>query len=59
MKYVKLSSLLVLSLLLFAPAAQADVECELESESYDLRARACTKCSALWRCGASGSRMTS
>ena len=38
MKYLKISSLLVLSLLLFAPAAQADVECELASESYDLRA---------------------
>jgi hypothetical protein len=38
MKYLKISSLLVLSLLLFAPAAQADVECNLSSEGYDLRA---------------------
>ena len=38
MKYLKISSLLVLSLLLFAPAAQAAVKCDLASESHDLRA---------------------
>ena len=42
MKYLKISSLLVLSLLLFAPAALADVECEvlqpfpvIRAESHD------------------------
>ena len=37
MKYLKISSLLVLSLLLFAPGAWADMECELESENTRLR----------------------
>ena len=37
MKYMKLSSLLVLSLLLFAPGAVADVTCELQSESRRIR----------------------
>ena len=38
MKYLKICSFAVLSLLLFAPAAMADVECELASENHDLRA---------------------
>ena len=37
MKYLKISSLLVLSLLLFAPAALADVECELRPNSQRIR----------------------
>ena len=37
MKYLKISSLLVLSLLLFAPAAMADVECELRPSSQRIR----------------------
>ena len=37
MKYLKISSLLVLSLLLFAPSAWADVECELRPNSQRLR----------------------
>ena len=37
MKYMKLSSLLVLSLLLFAPAAVAAVECDLNTESRRIR----------------------
>ena len=38
MKYLKISSLLVLSLLLFASPALADLKCNLQSESHDLRA---------------------
>ena len=38
MKYLKISSLLVLSLLLFAPAALADVECELRRSTAKVRA---------------------
>ena len=37
MKYLKISSLLVLSLLLFVPAALADVECELRPNSQRIR----------------------
>ena len=37
MKYLKISSLLVLSLLLFAPQALADVECELRPSSQRVR----------------------
>ena len=37
MKYMKLSSLLVLSLLVLAPSAWADVECELRPDSQQLR----------------------
>ena len=37
MKFLKISSLLVLSLLLFAPAALADVECELRPNSQRIR----------------------
>ena len=37
MKYLKISSLLVLSLLLFAPSAWADVECELRPGNQRLR----------------------
>ena len=37
MKYLKISSLLVLSLLLFVPAAVADVTCELRPNSKRLR----------------------
>ena len=37
MKYLKISSLLVLSLLLFVPAALADVECELRPSSQRVR----------------------
>ena len=37
MKYLKISSLLVLSLLLFAPAAFADVECEIRPNSQRIR----------------------
>ena len=38
MKYLKISSLLVLSLLLFAPAAWAQVECTLQPGVDRLRA---------------------
>ena len=38
MKYLKISSLLVLSLLLFAPAALADVECRLQPNLDSIRA---------------------
>ena len=38
MKYLKISSLLVLSLLLFAPAALADVECRLQPNLGSIRA---------------------
>ena len=38
MKYLKLSSLLVLSLLLFAPAAWADIECRLQPNLRSIRA---------------------
>ena len=37
MKYLKISSFLVLSLLLFAPAALADVECEVRPNSQRVR----------------------
>ena len=37
MKFLKISSLLVLSLLLFVPAALADVECELRPNSQRVR----------------------
>ena len=37
MKYLKISSLLVLSLLLFAPSALAQITCELNSESRRIR----------------------
>ena len=37
MKYLKISSLLVLSLLLFAPAALADVTCEIRPNSQRIR----------------------
>ena len=37
MKYLKISSLLVLSLLLFVPAALADVTCELRPNSQRIR----------------------
>ncbi|MDE0435324.1 MAG: hypothetical protein OXH92_15070 [Bryobacterales bacterium] len=37
MKYLKISSLLVLSLLLFAPSALAEISCELQSESRRIR----------------------
>ena len=38
MKFLKISSLLVLSLLLFAPSALADVDCELRPDSQRMRA---------------------
>ena len=37
MKYLKISSLLVLSLLLFVPAAMADVTCELRTNTQRIR----------------------
>ena len=37
MKYLKISSLLVLSLLLFVPQALADVECEVDFSNQRLR----------------------
>ena len=37
MKYLKISSLLVLSLLLFAPAAQAAVDCNIGSSLQEIR----------------------
>ena len=37
MKYLKISSLLVLSLLLFVPAALADVTCEIRPNSQRIR----------------------